>query len=300
YTEYATGGHGIWPNAYATPMLFRWIMAQRRGLPSLITPPIVRIEQPTVEPLWTTDLATTALSGAVDNGGASIASVAWLQRNGANGTATGTTSWVTPSVALPMGISDFQITATGSSYYAPYGGATTINANLRANRVASIPDPGDTVIAINSAGPEHMALDGTTFVADTDFEGGSTQVSSHAIANTGDPVLYNSWRFGNFNYRIPVANGHYEVYLHFAETYNSAVGQRRFNVSVQGIPRLQEFDIAAEAGLDTALIKRYDVDVVNNEILIQSSNGTIGSARVDAVRVVLSGDRIFASGFESP
>ena len=300
YTEYATGGHGIWQNAYATPLLFRWMMAQHRGQPSLLVPPVVRIEQPGGESVWTTDLDETALSGVVDNDGASIATVEWLQRNGASGTASGTSSWMTPVVSLPMGVSDFQVTATGSSYYAPYGGATTINANLRVNRVTSIPDPGDTVIAINSAGAEYLALDGTTFVADSAFEGGSTQVSSHTVANTGDETLYNSWRWGNFAYRIPVANGRYEVYLHFAETYNSAIGQRRFNVSLQSVPRLQEFDIAAEAGLDTALIKRYDIDVDNNEILIQFSNGSAGSARVDAIRVVLSADRIFVSGFELP
>lgn len=299
YTEYATGNHGIWQNAYATPMLFRWMMAQRRGQPDLTTPPIVRIEQPTGEALWTTDLEQAVLSGIVDNSGASISSVDWLRRNGPSGTASGTTIWSTPSIALPMGISDFQITATGSSYYAPFGGATTINANLRASRVASIPDPGDTVIAINAAGTEYQAIDGTTFVADTAFESGSTQVSSHTVANTDDPILYNSWRWGNFAYRIPVTNGRYEVYLYFAETYNSAIDQRRFNVSVQGMPRLQEFDIAAEAGIDTALTKRYDIDVGNNEILIQFSNGSVGSARVDAVRIVLSADTIFASGFES-
>lgn len=66
------------------------------------------------------------------------------------------------------------------------------------------------------------------------------------------------------------------------------------------MPRLQEFDIAAEAGIDTALIKHYDIDVTNNEILIQFINGTVGSARVDALRVVPSDDRIFASGFDSP
>jgi hypothetical protein len=97
-----------------------------------------------------------------------------------------------------------------------------------------------------------------------------------------------------------VANGRYEIYLHFAETYNTAVGQRRFNVSIQGVPWLQEFDIAAEAGLDTALVRRYDLNVDNHEILIGVSNGSIGNARVDAVRIVLSADRIFASGFESP
>lgn len=299
YTEYATGGHGIWQNAYATPMLFRWMLAQHRGQSSLTTPPIVRIEQPTGEPLWTTDLDQTVLSGVVDNGGEAISSVDWLRRNGPSGTASGTTMWATPSIALAMGISDFQVTSTGSSYYAPYGGATTINANVRVNRVTSIPDPGDTVIAINSAGSEYMALDGTVFVADSAFEGGSTQVSSHTVSDTGDEPLYNSWRWGNFSYRVPVANGRYDIYLHFAETYNTAVGQRRFNVSVQGEPELQAFDIAAEAGLDTALIKRYDINVDNNEILIQFSNGSVGSARVDAIRVVLSADSIFASGFES-
>jgi poly(3-hydroxybutyrate) depolymerase len=300
YTEYATGGHGIWQNAYATPLLFRWMMAQRRGQPSLITPPVVRIEQPSADPVWITDLAQTGLSGVVDNGGESITSVDWLQRNGPSGTASGTTNWTTASIAVPMGISDFQVTSTGSSYYANYGGATTINANLRANRVTSLPNPGDTVIAINSAGADYMALDGTTFLADTAFEGGSTQVSSHTVTNTGDETLYNSWRWGNFAYRIAVANGRYEIYLHFAETYNTAVGQRRFNVSIQGVPWLQEFDIAAEAGLDTALIRRYDLNVDNNEILIGVSNGSIGNARVDAVHIVLSADRIFASGFDSP
>lgn len=300
YTEYATGNHGIWPNAYATPLLFRWIMAQRRGMPSLATPPVLRIEQPTAESAWITELDQTPLSGVVDNDGQPVASVAWLRKNGPSGTASGTTIWSTPSIAMVMGINDFRVTATGTSYYAPYGGATTFNASLRANRVESIPDPGDTVIAINSAGPAYDAFDGTQFVADTAFEGGSTQVSSHTIANTPDGMLYNTWRWGNFNYRIPVTNGRYEVYLHFAETYNTALGQRRFNVSLQGIPRLQEFEIAAEAGFDTALIKRYDIDVTNGEILIAVSNGSIGNARVDAMRIVLSGDRIFASGFELP
>lgn len=298
YTEYATGGHGIWQNAYGNGLLFPWMMAQWRGNQSLQTPPVVRIEQPTTEPVWITDLEQTPISGVVDNAGNSITSITWERRNGPNGSATGTTAWTTPSIAMLMGINDLIITASGSSYYAPYGGATTINANLRANRVTSIPDPGDTVIAINSAGPAYVAIDNTEFVADTSFEGGSTQVSNRAIANTADDLLYNSWRFGNFAYRIPVPNGRYEIDMHFAETYNSAIGQRRFNMSLQGVQQLQEFDIAAEAGLDTALIQHYKIDVENGEILIQFSNGSIGSARVDAVHVVLSDDRVFASGFD--
>ncbi len=32
YTRYASGGHGIWPTAYATPELLPWLMAQRRSV----------------------------------------------------------------------------------------------------------------------------------------------------------------------------------------------------------------------------------------------------------------------------
>ncbi|MGB0135305.1 malectin domain-containing carbohydrate-binding protein [Dokdonella sp.] len=298
YTEYATGDHGIWSNSYGNALLFPWMMAQWRGSTSLSAPPVVRITQPSAESVWITDLEQTTVSGEFDNAGEPVTTVAWARRNGPEGTATGSTIWNTPSIDLDMGINDLVITATGSSYFANYGGATTLNAILRVNRVLSIPDPGDTVIAINSAGPSHTAIDGTLFVADSAFEGGSTQVSSHVIANTADDTLYNSWRWGNFSYRIPVANGRYEIDLHFAETYNAAVGQRRFAVALQGVPILQEFDIAAESGLDTALIKHYDIDVIDGEILVQFSNGSVGSARIDAVHVILSGDLLFASGFD--
>lgn len=31
YTRYDTGGHGIWPKAYATPLLFDSLVSQERG-----------------------------------------------------------------------------------------------------------------------------------------------------------------------------------------------------------------------------------------------------------------------------
>ncbi|MCB1640777.1 MAG: malectin, partial [Xanthomonadales bacterium] len=252
------------------------------------------------EPLWLTDQPETVLAGVVDNDVATTSSVAWLRRGGPSGTATGTTLWTTPAVALPMGLSDFQVTATGSSYHAPYGGATTFNANLTVNRLPFVPDPGDTLIAINAAGAEYLAVDGTDYLADTAFEGGSTQVSTRNVANTEDDTLYNSWRWGNFAYRIPVSNGQYRVSLHFAETYNSAPGQRSFDVALQGVPILTAFDIAAEVGLDTATVRVFETTVSNNQLLIQFSNGSAGSARVDAVRIELAVEDLLVDGFETP
>ena len=300
YTEYATGNHGIWSNAYRTPLLFAWMMAQRRGQAVTTAAPVVRIEQPTAAATWTTDFAAVALSGSADNAANAITSVTWARRNGPGGTTTGITNWSTPSIALASGINDIAIVATGPSYHVPYGGATTFNANLRIHRVGSIPQPGELVLAANSGGPAYTATDGTVFSADTAFEGGDVQVSSRAIANTADPALYNTWRWGNFAYRVPVPPGPYEVTLHFAETYNTGVGQRRFNVSLQGQRVLDEFDIAAAAGLNTALVRHYRANATNGEVLVQVANGSIGNARLDAVEVRRSADVVFASGFDPP
>ncbi len=298
YTEYATGGHFIWTPTYANPLLFRWITAQARGAPSLTTPPIVRIEDPTTAPTWTTELGALPLAGVTDNGGHAVTGVAWARRNGTNGAANGTTQWTTPAIALAMGVNDLRMTATGSGYHAPWGGSTTISAPLRVNRVNVVPQPGDTVAAINAGGAAYTGADGAAWSADTAFEGGDVQVSSRAIAGTVDDALYNDWRWGNFAYRFVVPQARYEIDLHFAETYNAGAGARRFNVTLQGVRVLDEFDIAATAGIDTAHVRRYLVEATDGEVVIRIGNGSIGNARLDALKVVRSADAIFRGSFE--
>ncbi|MEO8012036.1 MAG: malectin domain-containing carbohydrate-binding protein [Dokdonella sp.] len=285
YTEYATGNHGIWQNAYATPLLFRWIMAQRRGQSITSSAPVVRIEQPSTSSPWTTDLASVTLSGSAANGSHPINAMTWSRRNGPSGSTTGTTIWSTSAIALLSGANEIDVVAAGPSYYANYGGATTFNANLRVIRGGALPQPGGTVFAINSGGAAYLAFDGTSFLADSGFEGGDVQVSNRTIANTADPTLYNSWRWGNFAYRVAVANGSYDVDLHVAETCNSGVGQRRFNVALQGQTILSQFDISATAGLNGAHVRDYRIDVSGGEVLLQVSNGNIGNARLDAVQI---------------
>ena len=300
YTEYTSGGHGIWPVAYNNPLLFRWMMAQRRGQPSTTQPPILRIEQPTSSAGYSTDLAQLVLGGSVDNGGHAITSVAWDRLGGgAGGAANGTLAWTTPPIALDAGSNLLRVTATGTSWHAPYGGATTINDALRVNRIGPPPTPGQLMMAVNSGGADVTAADGTTYIADIGFEGGSTQVSSAQVAGTADDALYNNWRFGNFFYRTPIYDGAYDVDLHFAETYNSAVGQRRFNVLIEGQAVLSEFDIAQAAGINTALVRRFRANVTDGELTIEVRNGTIGNARLDAVRIYRAGDAIFGNGFQA-
>jgi len=301
YTRYDTGGHAIWQAAYTHPLLFQWLVSQQRGQPSTITAPILRIELPTDQPGFTTEDETIDLSGSADHDTYAIDSVAWDLLGGSGGDAVGTTSWSIAGIPLTEGSNLIRVTATAPSLHDDYGGHTTFNDSLRVNRMGPPPDPGTVVAAINSGGDAYTAVDGTPYVADSAFDGGSVQVSNVDLANTDDDALYNNWRYGNFAYHIPVYPGAYTVELHFADTYNSAPGQRIFNVAIEGTTVLQDFDIIATAGANAALIRTFDVTVADGVLDIALSNGSVGNARLDAFRVIRAGDApdsIFASGFD--
>ena len=193
------------------------------------------------------------------------------------------------------------VTATTPSEHAAYGGHTTFNDSLRVTRSGPPPEPGTVVAAINAGGDTLTAADGTPYAADTAYEGGSTQVSAHEVAGTDDDALYNTWRWGDFAYRLPLQDGTYAVELQFADTYNGAAGQRLFDVSIEGQTVLDDFDIIASVGVDTAIIHRFDIVVADGLLDIAFANGSAGSARIDALRVIRTGgEGIFADGFERP
>ena len=301
YTRYDTGGHGIWPVAYVHPLLFQWIVSQARGNPSTMTPPILRIEAPTSDPNYTTEDATIDLAGIANHDANAIDSVAWSLVGGGNGAADGTTAWSVSGLALNEGANLIQVTATGPSLHDDYGGHTTFNDILRVNRVGPPPPPGTIVAAINAGGAAYTALDGTEYSADTAFEGGSTQVSSVDLANTSDDALFNDWRYGNFRYHVPVYPGRYTVELEFADTYNTAPGQRIFDASIEDQPVLTNFDIIAQAGANTMTVRAFHVNVADGVLDIALTNGSVGNARLDAFRVIREdegADSLFADGFE--
>ena len=298
YTRYDLGGHGIWSVAYRHPLLFRWLVAQRRGLPDPATPPLLRITTPTAASAWTTSEPLLDLAGSADHGALSIDTVEWRVLAGESGAASGTDAWSASGIALAEGPNRIAVTAGAPAEHAPYAGRITFNDNLLATRSGPPPEPGSVVAAINAGGAAYTAADGTPYVADAAYEGGSTQVSSHAVAGTDDDALYNDWRWGDFAYRLPLQDGPYTVELQFADTYNSAAGQRVFDASIEGVAVLDDFDIIASVGVDTATVRRYDIVLADGMLDIVFANGSAGSARVDALRVVRAGEGVFADGFE--
>ncbi|MBI4893011.1 MAG: malectin [Acidobacteria bacterium] len=87
--------------------------------------------------------------------------------------------------------------------------------------------------------------------ADRYFRGG-TVARRWSSVRADEPNLYATERWGNFTYSIPVAKGKYTLTLKFAESYfaqpNAPAGARIFDVFLNGVTVLHNFDILKEAG----------------------------------------------------
>lgn len=101
---------------------------------------------------------------------------------------------------------------------------------------------------------------------DNYFEGG--QLASYALEVTGtdDPELYETERWGNFSYAVPVTPGKYVVVMHFAarrsnpgEPVAAATGHvsNTFNVFCNGRALLEKFNLGAEADKSDVVVKRF-------------------------------------------
>ncbi|WP_189362655.1 malectin domain-containing carbohydrate-binding protein, partial [Algibacter mikhailovii] len=126
----------------------------------------------------------------------------------------------------------------------------------------------DFALRINAGGPA-VDYQGETFIADQYFVDGKVFVNSNATV----PVLYQSERSASppvFGYNIPLANGTYEVSLYFAEIWWGAtggaeggLGKRIFDVAIEGDTLLDNYDINADVGAQTAVVKTFTVTVTD-------------------------------------
>jgi len=102
------------------------------------------------------------------------------------------------------------------------------------------------------------------------FEGGQMASYTAPVSGTDDPELYETERWGNFSYAIPVAGGRYKVTLYFAARHgawdepigapmNTGPGVSHiFNVFCNGRVLLSNFDLAKEARNSDVVVRRFD------------------------------------------
>lgn len=101
---------------------------------------------------------------------------------------------------------------------------------------------------------------------DNYFEGGQLASYAKEVTGTDDPELYETERWGNFSYAVPVAPGRYSVVLHFAARRSNPGEPSQetadhvtniFNVFCNGRALLENFNLAAEAGKTDVVIRRF-------------------------------------------
>lgn len=128
---------------------------------------------------------------------------------------------------------------------------------------------------------------GARWEADRVCVGGVVRSTSHRIAATRTPRLYQQQRTGVTGCRIPVRPGsRYRTTLYLAETEPSTSARRVFDVLAQGRVRVRALDIAARAG-GPYRATRVSFDAqVSGSFLELAFRATSRTAKVSAVRVV--------------
>lgn len=129
------------------------------------------------------------------------------------------------------------------------------------------------MVAVNSGGAA-LKYDGIDFEADTFARGGSVNSTSDPIAGTDQDALFQTERYGNYTYEVPVSNATYDLRLFFNELYQTAAGARIFSLSVEGRSVFADIDLFAQVGHDTAherIIKGVQVADGNLTITLTAS-----------------------------
>ncbi len=119
----------------------------------------------------------------------------------------------------------------------------------------------------------YYSIDSRWWSPDNYYKGGQLTESQESAVDTEDPELYQTERWGNFSYAIPVPPGKYNLSLHFVErrfgptnekklmtparTSDALTTGRQFNVLCNGKLILREFDILEQTGENRPLVKTF-------------------------------------------
>jgi hypothetical protein len=132
------------------------------------------------------------------------------------------------------------------------------------------------------------------FVADTDYAGGGTFAVSKAISmagvtNPAPQAVYQDAHEGTTTYTVPgfTAGSTHLVRLHFAELYWANAGQREFNVAINGVSVLSNFDIVKTAGgRYIANIQQFTASANSSgQIVISLSKGSVDQPEISGIEI---------------
>jgi beta-galactosidase len=117
-----------------------------------------------------------------------------------------------------------------------------------------------------------------------------TPAEKHAVVTAADPRLYDSYREGEFSYRVPVPEGQskgqrYRVVARFTEPAATKAGERIFDVAVNGKTVLHNFDIFSAAHGKLQGIERSFEATPKDGFLVITFRPSRGQALVSSLSI---------------
>jgi hypothetical protein len=150
---------------------------------------------------------------------------------------------------------------------------------------------GDTIRVNSGASAPFVDAAGRTWAADSGFVGGQLHSDFNVtIAGTPDQALHQDerWDEVDFSYNFNVmTSGNYIVRLYEATLWDGAcgVGTRIFDVTINGVKVLTDYDMSAEVGCLTAQIKTFGTVATNGQINITFNKGAVQNPKINAIEI---------------
>jgi N-acetylneuraminic acid mutarotase len=145
--------------------------------------------------------------------------------------------------------------------------------------------PVATIIRIDAGRGPHTDIKGRTWDRDEGFVGGNVTITPYEVANTFEDPLYYTRRWGSFDYSLPVANGTYDLRMHFADPVYKTAGKRQFSVFAEDNKILNRFDVAGAGGGQAAIVRSFIVNVADGSLDLKFRN-VLENAILSALEIV--------------
>ncbi|HEX9973417.1 MAG TPA: malectin domain-containing carbohydrate-binding protein, partial [bacterium] len=169
-----------------------------------------------------------------------------------------------------------------------YQGAVAVETDGGNQNVSLAFETKNKPLRINCGGSDYLDQNKHSWLDDMLFFGGKLTTCQESIANTVDDRLYQTARSGMTKYEFPIQkNGLYKITLHFAEFQHQSARKRIFDVKIEDHFMLENFDIFAQAGGFSALVKSANIEVTDNQLDI-SFLSKVGEPCISAIEIFQS------------
>jgi hypothetical protein len=217
---------------------------------------------------------------------------------------TNTPTAAATATNTPTAVATATTTPTATTTATATNTATASNTVLPTNTATSTALPAAPAIRVNAGGSNVSVGDAAWSNCESRSQCNNYRLngtnystsSSITLASNSAPANEAIYRIGaqsnisnpgaSLDFRVPVANGDYEVRLHFAETQHTASNRRRFDIRLEDTIVEGNFDTFVSAGgRFRAIVRSYTV-VVDDARLDLSLINRVGVARVAGIEII--------------